>query len=251
MNPELDTILSNVLSLIGEAQQIVGAETQSPNPEDETAEQVTPELAEKIMTYLNEIEEEEQMEEPLIEEEEIIEDEELEEEEVIEMEEDEEDVEKAEDGTTASDDAEDIIEETGEVNEENINEVAKAIVHLLRGGKSPKGKKVVKAKKTVKKSDNVNQLRAENKQLRDAVGHILEGLGVADEIKSQVDNTVQKSEVKNDPNEIKKTLDYIKAQLGVDKVKTTPEAGNKSLRKSLTDDGGAALKGIFNNQSKK
>jgi hypothetical protein len=84
-------------------------------------------------------------------------------------------------------------------------------------------------------------MRSEVNELRKGLENIFEGLGIAERIKAA--NAVQKSapvrEIKNDENEIKKSLEWIKNQLQPQEVVSTGwgwdnQKGN-GVRKSFAD----------------
>lgn len=219
---ELNTILGNIESLLEQAKMLSG------NSTIETEETPDQDI-EKILKMMKQDEEDE--ENNKMQKQENEEDEE------------ENEINKSDEGTHGEDSAEDRIEDLPEETSDNIQEVAKTIVKMLA---QQKGKKIQKSK------DNGNnkvlkQIIDEQNQLKKSITNILEGLGIADEIKKI--NEVKKSEIEqrkipNDPNELKKSLDEIKKMIGTNKIEYSGN-GNHSLMKSLTDNDGQALKYIF------
>ena len=156
------------------------------------------------------------------------------------------DVQKQEsEGTTASDTADQRVEDLPEQTEENVDEVAKSIVKLL--GKAPVNKSVVRSKKgqvnnapvlvALNALTKVVKSLADNQNEQDqALSSILEGLGVADAVK------VQKAE-KNQPvvnadlaqvlNEVNKSLHNLNR--GNNVVQPEQVVDRASVRKSLKE----------------
>jgi hypothetical protein len=209
MDAELMTIFSNINSLVDQAKQMLGAGVATPD-EPPMGEEASPEIAEKIMKFLKE------MDEPKNETE------------------CEEEVEKADqaslsspdEGVTATDGAKAIIDEKEEEQEKNLNEIARSIVKMLSGKK---------VQKSQQKTDELKAIKEEQQEIKKALENIFEGLGIADKVKNEV-KKAEARKVENDPNEIKKSIDYIKEQLGV-KVNDNRPVGNnnESVHKSLTD----------------
>lgn len=161
-------------------------------------------------------------------------------------------VEKSDEGPNASDDAEERIDDgQGEVNEKNVNEVAKALVKML-------GVKTV-AKSKPKQSGDIDRVLKALEKIADRVGEqekaiigIYEGLGVADEIKKSAKvETVEKSRPRNDPNEIKKSAEYIREMLGLETPnKDKSVEGRFSLQKALLENDGLALRAMMSTKQK-
>lgn len=161
-------------------------------------------------------------------------------------------VEKSDEGPNASDDAEERIDDgQGEVNEKNVNEVAKALVKML-------GVKTV-AKSKPKQSGDIDRVLKALEKIADRVGEqekaiigIYEGLGVADEIKKSAKvETVEKSRPRNDPNEIKKSAEYIREMLGLETPnKDKSVEGRFSLKKALLENDGLALTAMMSTKQK-
>ena len=221
---ELMTLLNNIVSLVGQAKQAVGEEGAPEAPAEVNAsadgEKDGMDM-EAIKKFMKDLEGKKEDGEP----------------------DGDEAVKKSEESPSADDKsfAENSLDEQPKVNEENIKEVAKAIMSMM-------------AKKTVKKSDPMTEmvkvmksLAEETSENRKAIGHILEGLGVADEIKKSAD--VKKSEIERRPmavsdlSEIKKSLEMI-ASSKTEKLVNVND-GAHTITKSLTDNGGALLHSIF------
>lgn len=155
-------------------------------------------------------------------------------------------------GTTASDTADERIEDVPEQTEENVDEVAKSIVELL--GNSPINKTVNKpVKKSLKpKSENgenrsmlvaMNALTKVVKSLADnqneqdkALSSILEGFGVADAVKTkevEKSSPVLTTDLAKVLHEVNKSL----KSLNQEKAVAQPEQvmDRSTVRKSLKD----------------
>jgi len=164
-------------------------------------------------------------------------------------------VEKSDEGPNASDDAEERIDDgQGEVNDKNVNEVAKALALLL-------GRKGVakSAQVKTKQSGDMDKIMKALDKIVDRVGEqekaiigIYEGLGVADEIKKSAKvEQVEKSRPRNDPNEIKKSAEYIREMLGIETPnKEKSVEGRFSLKKALLDNDGLALSAMMSTKQK-
>lgn len=161
-------------------------------------------------------------------------------------------VEKSDEGPNASDDAEGRIDDgQGKSNEENVKEVAKALAKLM-------GVKVQKSQ-PVKKSNDMDKVLKALGQISDrlevhekSLVEIFEGLGVADEIKKSAKiETVEKARPKNDPAEIKKSVEYIREMLGVEKpAQDKSVSGRFDLKKALCDNDGLALTAMLSTKQK-
>lgn len=149
-------------------------------------------------------------------------------------------------GSTASDDAEEIVEDLPEQTEENVDEVAKAIVGMLQ--KAPINKSGSQTRldnlsdnKTFMVAFNaltkVVKSLAENQNDHDvALSNILEGLNVADTVRTEAKKTEAKpvvtSDLGNVLTEITKSLQSLKDQKSAE-----PEQKNDrtQVRKSLKE----------------
>ena len=228
MDAELMTIFSNITSLVDQAKQMMGGQGQgqpaskaeglTANPEEE--EKATPDVAEKIMKFLKQMDEEpeEKKEKPS---------------EVKKA--DQPSLSSPDEGVTATDKATEIIGETTPEQEKNLNEIARALVGMMANKSQHK---------TVKKSQDNSELYSvikamvdDQTEIKKSIANILSGLGVADQIKKA--NEVQKSEdvrrPQNDQNEIRKSLDYIKHELGIQDNRPVGNIGGDSVHKSLSD----------------
>lgn len=211
MDPELMTIFQNITALVEQAKQMMGG-----GGEEVPEEGVSPEVAESIMKYLKQMDGESDEEAP-----------------------ESDEVEKAEqanlssedEGSTATDDAEEIVGDVGEVNEENLNEIAKSIAKMLV------------AKKSVKKSADdkaiykaIKQLADQQGQIEKAVENILVGLGIADQFKqaNQVHKSQESRVPRNDENEIQKSLELIRQEIGLKNAQPEkPMSVQKSIAQAL------------------
>jgi len=233
MDPESVAIVQNIKSLADQlaSMQAGGAEKAEPDTEQVGASptDLPPEIAEKVLKYLKEMDKKP---------------------EDVEMsdDEDKDDVEKSAEGPTASDDAEARIDETtGEVNDKNINEVAKAIARMI----AQKGS----SKKVVAKSNGVAELYKVVKSLTEELKvqkefnvNVLKGLGIADSILEA--EKVEKAKAKpmlEDPQQIAKSLEMIRQMIGAGKVEE-PVAQNGQghvVAKSLAENDGSLLMSMF------
>lgn len=223
--PELQTVLSNIGSLVEEAKMMSGNEPMEDEPVEEPEEEIKPELAKSILKWLKAEEEGED-------------------------DDDKDEVGKSDEGPNASDKAEEIVDGgQGEVNEKNVNEVAKAIVRSLLGMKKNAVEKTQEKSKDSELKKAMDAVLQDNAQIKQALSHLLEGMGIVSQIKdnSKLEKAQDSREIPNNSDEIKKTMDFIKSSLGIkDESSTAPVAtGRQSLRKSLTEDGGKALSAIF------
>lgn len=244
-NQELMALTGNLESIIEQIKQLTG-ETE-PMAEESLPEDA---LMEKILKILKENDDDEVEKKDDDEEvEKKDDDEEIEkadDDDEVEKEDDDEEVEKSEaDVATASEDSQERIEDQPEMNQENIDAVAKAISLAL-------SRKVRKSNKKPSANKEIENLRRENKEIRKTLESILEGLGIADEIKKN--NQIKKSNSgkkrpMNDQSEIKKTLDEIKSHLGQSNSSKQIDSQN-DIRKSLTGNDGELLKGIFGKSRK-
>lgn len=240
MDAEVQAILQNIKSLADQATQMSGGSAEKaaipeePETPGQAPAELPPEIAEKVLKYLKEMdgapgEPEDELNKS--------------------ADEDEDDVNKSAEGPTASDNAEARIDETGEENEKNINEVAKALAKMMMKGKN--------AKKTVAKSAGISELTKVVKFLADELKvqkefnvNILKGLGIADSILASEQKAKPKAQpMEADPAEVKKSLEYIQSILGIKPQAETAQSGTNGqghfVAKSLSSNDGALLKGLF------
>ena len=236
MDAELKTLLQNMKSLVNQAEQMVGSAGTPPEGEvEESEENVSEGMVNKIMKFLQK--KDGDMEDEGEEEEGEEGDEGTEVEKAT-----QESVSSEDEGVTATDSASNIIDEKTEVQEKNLNEIARAIAGMM----------INKSKtKVVKKSRDKEILTAmraivdEQNTLRKSVENILSGLGVADKIKAleTVEKSKESRKPQNDSQEIQKSLEYIKTQLGIqsgDNRPTGPSAQSETVHKSIA----SALEGL-------
>jgi hypothetical protein len=218
MDAELMTIFQNINSLVEQAKQMLGGggggKTTAGEPGEEEGGS---EMAEKIMKFLKEMDEPEN-----------------------ETEEEKEgndtgEVAKAEqpklstpdEGVTATDNAGEIIDEKSEAQEKNLNEIARSIVKMMSNKK---------VQKSVEKHNELKAIKEEQAELRKALENVFEGLGIANQIKTEVKKSEENRRIDSNPNEIKKSIDFIRHELGLP-VKDNRPIGNsnESVHKSLSD----------------
>ena len=167
MDPELASILQNIKSLADQATSMSagGAEKAEPTTEQPGASQadLPPEIAEKVLKYLKEMDgkPEDDVEKT--------------------DDQDEDDVQKSAEGPTGDSSAEERIDETTDVNEKNINEVAKSIARMLAGKPAPK-KTVAKSAVDKEVLTVLKAITDELKVQKEFNVNILKGLGIADSI---------------------------------------------------------------------
>lgn len=150
------------------------------------------------------------------------------------------------DGTTGSSSASDLMDEGTDENDKNINEVAKMIVKAFSNKAVKKSAPATSPNVDDKIINILTALAEENKVLKKGLENLYEGFGIADEIKKANQTMEAKKNLpENDPNEIKKSLDEVRALIGDVKEQTAKPAENVSLRKSLTENNGAALTSFF------
>lgn len=223
-SPETATIIANIMAQLEQLKQLSGA-----GESVQAGEEMPIEDVEKILKEIMGDKEDEEKEKP---------------------------VEKAvqaatvsteDEGTTASSDAKEIIEDQGDVNEDNISEVAKSIARLLLKNRS------VKKSAGSKVNEVVKTLAEENKELKKSVENIYEALGITEQIKKL--NEVKKAEnakrIENDPNEIQKSVDHIKTILGIQSTSNAVNCNEANVHKSLTENDGELLRGLFASQIRK
>lgn len=219
---EMAEIVSDIESLLMQLKQISGGAAQAPAEGDKP--EINEAMINKIMAAMKQ-EEEEGKEEPG---------------------EDPEKVAKSDEGPNANDTAEERVNEQGDVNEKNINEVAKAIAKIL--AQKP-------VNNPVKKSAGVNPMIQVAKALESiaarvgeqdkAISGILAGLGVSEQVlkAAPTNNTVEKSAPVVNNSEVNKTLDYLRQELGINKEQAPDRPF--SLHKALTENNGAALSAMM------
>jgi len=232
MDAELATIFSNIASLVDQAKQMLGGAGAPPEAEKafgmkpEEEEQATPGVAEKIMKFLKEMDEPEKEEEKPGEVEKCGNVKKAAQEKVS----------SPDDGVTATDGAVSVVDETTPDQTKNINEIARALAGMMAN------KSISSVKKSEGSKEMYTVLKAivdDQNDIKKAIGNILSGLGVADQIKKM--NDVEKSEAQNvrrplnDQNEIQKSLDYIKQELGVSRNNLPIGNNSESVHKSLSD----------------
>jgi hypothetical protein len=245
MDPELATILNNIKSLAEQATQMGAVSGNS--VEDE----LSPEMASKILKFMKDDGEktEDMIDDDLLEAAKSIVAKKANKDAVMAKAQKAVDQTKnvettSDEGSTATDGAEVRIEDQTEVNEDNIDEVAKTIAKALM------------MKKAVKKSKDPNMdgiTKALNlivdklKVQEEFNANIIKGMGLGDDIiaKYNSEQIVQKSRpIVNDPNEVAKTLEVIKSLTGLNIQGATQEpvkADPHAISKSLTADNGKVL----------
>lgn len=211
MDQELMTLLNNIVSLVSQAKQAIGGEAsgETVGGGEEGIESKEDGLdMEEIKKYLKDMEGESGEKEP-----------------------DEDDkIAKSEES------ADKTVDEQPEVNEKNINAVAKMLMAAMKS-------------QPVKKSDDsgkvIKALSNELDEVKKALNSILEGLGVADEIKKMEVVKKDNRPIQNaDIHEIRKSLEILAGVKEENKI-VNQNDGSHSVFKSLTDNDGALLRGIF------
>lgn len=155
-------------------------------------------------------------------------------------------------GTNASDDAEERQEEgIPEATEENIKEVAKAIVAMLHKGKKAAPSKTVKKSQDGELTEVLKAIIDEIRVVKKAQENILEGIGLADQIRGQFggESKPERKQIRGN-DAIAKSLDDIKSLLG-GSVAKAEEPKNFDLHKALTDNDGVALRSMLSMRNKK
>lgn len=232
MDPELASILQNIKSLADQATSMSagGAEKAEPSTEQPGAAQadLPPEIAEKVLKYLKEMDgkPEDDVEKS--------------------DDEDEDDVAKSAEGPTADDTAEARIDETTDVNEKNINEVAKSIARMLAGKSAPK-KTVAKSAVDKEVLTVLKAIAGELAVQKEFNVNILKGLGIADSILKTEEKAKPKAMDVNS-SEVAKSIEFIRQAIGMPKEENTVASvggADHTIAKSLTSDDGALLKGMF------
>jgi len=153
--------------------------------------------------------------------------------------EDEDDVNKAledtdSEGETANSDAEERVEDNTDLSEENVNEVAKAFVNILRKqfvkkSKPTANQQLVKVLKGIVEKQNI---------LETAVVKVLKGLDIEKEIAKsyQNDRPQQIRKGLNDVSDVTRAFEYIAKSMGKSEVVDSNKGSNiESVRKSLSN----------------
>jgi len=235
MDQEMNTIVANIESLLEQLKQMAGGgAAPAAKAEDGTKPEINPEMMDKVLKYLKELDDSGK---PKDDEKEL----------------EDKKVDKAitpgkdegtDGGTNADDKAETQIEELPEETKAGISEIQKALEKIL------KAKEVKKSVDPVQKMyEVVKTLVDEMTEVKKAQVNMLRGFGIADEIikMSEVKKTEDRPvPVVNDPQEIKKSIEEMKNMLG-NRTGSIPYVNEDShgLAKSLASDGGEMLKGLF------
>ena len=233
MDPELASILQNIKSLADQATSMSagGAEKADPQTEQPGAAQadLPPEIAEKVLKYLKEMDTKKPEDEVAMSDDE-----------------DEDDVKKSAEGPTGDSSAEERIDETTDVNEKNINEVAKSIARMLAGKSAPK-KTVAKSAVDKEVLTVLKAIAGELAVQKEFNVNILKGLGIADSILKTEEKAKPKA-MDVSASEVAKSIEFIRQAIGMPKEENTVASvggADHTIAKSLTSDGGALLKGMF------
>lgn len=235
MDAELVAILQNIKSLADQASTMQGGSAEKADPEtSQPAGQadLPPEIAEKVLKYLKEMDQKPEDE--------------------VEMSEDndEDDVMKSAEGPTGDFSAEERIDETTDVNEKNINEVAKSIARMLAGKSAPK-KVVAKSSNEAKIAKALEFIVGELQVQKEFNVNVLKGLGIADSIlEAEKVEKAQKAKPRMEsPQEVAKSLEMIRQMLGVatqpDNAVSSVKGADHTIAKSLAENGGSVLMGMF------
>ena len=142
------------------------------------------------------------------------------------------------DASTASDDAEDRMDEVQtKETEDNVTEVAKALIALLAPKSEVKKSVPTKSKLEqvleqivqVQKAQQANQV-----ELSEAFGHLLEGMGIADQIKvAKASKEQPAKEIHKGGNE--EVLQVLKSLMSSkENVEENPTSNQEKVRKNLT-----------------
>lgn len=232
MDPELASILQNIKSLADQATSMSagGAEKAEPSTEQPGASQadLPPEIAEKVLKYLKEMDgkPEDDVEKS--------------------DDEDEDDVKKSAEGPTGDSSAEERIDETTDVNEKNINEVAKSIARMLAGKSAPQ-KKVAKSAVDKEVLTVLKAITDELKVQKEFNVNILKGLGIADSILKSEEKP-KKPAMDVSASEVAKSIEFIRQAIGAPKEENTVSSvggADHTIAKSLTADNGILLSSMF------
>lgn len=232
MDPELASILQNIKSLADQATSMSagGAEKAEPQTEQPGAAQadLPPEIAEKVLKYLKEMDKNPEDD--------------------VEKSDDanEDDVEKSAEGPTGDSSAEERIDETTDVNEKNINEVAKSIARMLAGKPAPK-KTVAKSAVDKEVLTVLKAITDELKVQKEFSVNILKGLGIADSILKSEEKP-KRPAMDVSASEVAKSIEFIRQAIGAPKEENTVSSvggADHTIAKSLTADNGALLSSMF------
>jgi len=232
MDAELSAIVQNIKSLAEQASQMMqGSEVSNPETTEsvkkgqpaggEPEEKVSPETVQKILKYLEDIDKE--------------------------PEKTPEEVTKSVEGATGSDSAEERLKEIGEINAQNVEEVAKALNELMgRKKKAQPSSTTIEALKGL--TGVVKSLQDEIRVQKEFSTNILKGLGIADEI-LKINPAEEKKRalpVQYSPQEVAKSLEFIRSMMLESKEPTQQISFNDHhVAKSLAANDGEALKFMF------
>ena len=202
LSPEEMTMLSNIQSIIGE---LIGQNQEAP-PEESVE-----------VSKQDEMETTEEIRKPIDEEEKV-------EKEIVTSE---------SDSTTASDDAEERIDETQtEITEDGVNEVAKALLQVLKGKKKQDKKPINPLVSAIKQVVDVQKSNQEQlNELTTAFSQIIKGMGIAQQMEVHKSQT----EKKNSQNPIyAEDMEKVFKSI-LDSVKTDSRQENSEVKKSNND----------------
>lgn len=150
------------------------------------------------------------------------------------------------DAATASDDAEERIDEVQtELSEENLQEVAKAIALLLRGGKqvkksTPKGSNLERILSKLVEVQKSNQ--SDMNEMATSFAHVLEGLGISKQLKVTKAEDSKVKQINKAGNE--ELLNFLQTFVNKSEEtksntdssqETTPQSQGNQVRKNLAD----------------
>lgn len=236
MDEKLKAILANIESLLEEAKQMGGGETETA---ETTPAEVSDGDVEKIMKILKEMGSDgrDGDDSSVKKEKETAEE--------AKREEEEGEVKKSDEGTHANDSAEDVVDDQGEVQDKNIAEVAKAIASYMKA-KGSSSKIVRKSVTDPVSAKALADLRAENQEIRKSLETLLEGFGLAKQVTAA--SKVEKAQTATpavkyvDISEVKKSiLDEIKGTGSREQAVNTGwgmdvmQPSGQSVRKSMAD----------------
>jgi hypothetical protein len=157
-------------------------------------------------------------------------------------EDDKEEVVKSAEGATASDDAEERIEDQPKTNIDNINEVAKAFIKMARAKGAYKSKDVAGSKLYKAVESLSSSVAIQN----EALSNLIEGLGLAHKVQKSVSAPQPTNRPMSNIADLQKSLEYIKSTMGTaESHKPMGQNDPHALMKSLADDEGLALRSIF------
>ena len=259
MDEKLKAILANIQSLVDQATQLSGGAQSTATDEGPVSNEVTPDDVEKIMKLLKGMGGANEGGEKIVEKE-AFEGKETPAEEKQEAGVKKSAVKKSDEGTHANDKAEAVVDDQGEVNDENIREVAKAIAGMLSKSKGTTVKKSTVVEKSMVTDSRISQeiaaIKAENQELRKSIEVLIDGFGLkttvekANEVKPS--NEVRKSEMVDLAAVKKSIVDEVRGMMGSNDsnlgwgmdVMTNHDT---SIRKSLNDAMAKLAPGIKNN----